>query len=374
MSEPNKFAEDADHLPLVEQFVVQFHREFDFFDRAGRLVGEQLDNRLQESGIRAIVTSRAKHPKRLLAKLHQRAPKKKYRTLDDIAQDIVDLAGVRVALYFPGDRLEVDKLIRDQFSLVTEPKDFPGVRTPPYTKRFSGYWATHYRIRLREDLVTEVQRKYSEARIEIQVASVLMHEWAEVEHELVYKPLQGRLSEDEYAVIDELNGLVLAGEIALERLQRATQSRVNRIEIEFANHYELASFLFEAVRNINAASPSEPILGNVDLLFLFLKKIRLATPSQISPYIEHLHPEMEIRPVAQQIVDQLLAETSSFYAIYAESRLEYQQRNLRTADRPDQKPAELLGVFMSRWISFERAGTKSLDPPLSPGKLESHCR
>ena len=89
-------------------------------------------------------------------------------------------------------------------------------------------------------------------------------------------------------------------------------------------------------------------------LFLFLKKIRLATPSQISPYIEHLHPEMEIRPVAQQIVDQLLTETSSFYAIYAESRLEYQRRNLRTADRPDQKPAELLGVFMSRWISFER--------------------
>lgn len=40
------------------------------------------------------------------------------------------------------------------------------------------------------------------------------------------KPLQGRLSDDEYAILDELNGLVMAGEIALERLQKAGEARV----------------------------------------------------------------------------------------------------------------------------------------------------
>ena len=47
-----------------------------------------------------------------------------------------------------------------------------------------------------------------------------MHAWSEVEHDLVYKPLAGDLSEEELAILDEINGLVLTGEIALERLQK----------------------------------------------------------------------------------------------------------------------------------------------------------
>ena len=70
-------------------------------------------------------------------------------------------------------------------------------------------------------MVQPSEKRYCRARIEIQVASVLMHAWSEVEHDLIYKPLQGTLSKEELAILDELNGLVLAGEIALERLQAA---------------------------------------------------------------------------------------------------------------------------------------------------------
>ena len=71
---------------------------------------------------------------------------------------------------------------------------------------------------MRDASLTDAQKRYADARIEIQVASLLMHAWSEVEHDLVYKPLQGGLSTDEYAILDELNGLVERGEIALERL------------------------------------------------------------------------------------------------------------------------------------------------------------
>lgn len=64
--------------------------------------------------------------------------------------------------------------------------------------------------------LSEAEKRYAVARVEVQVASVLMHAWSEVEHDLVYKPLQGGLSTEEYAILDELNGLVMAGEIALE--------------------------------------------------------------------------------------------------------------------------------------------------------------
>jgi Region found in RelA / SpoT proteins len=112
-------------VDLIDQFVSRYRHEFDFFEQAGRLVALHLDTRLQASGIRAIVTSRAKNPKRLEEKVRQRAADRPYKSVEEVYADIVDLAGVRVALYFPGERNEVDKIIRDQFNLTTA-KDFTG--------------------------------------------------------------------------------------------------------------------------------------------------------------------------------------------------------------------------------------------------------
>ena len=84
---------------------------------------------------------------------------------------------------------------------------------------------TRVRIQLKDNSLQDTQKRYVNSKTEIQVASVLMHAWSEVEHDLVYKPLNGTLSEEELAILDELNGLVLAGEIALERLQIAGTAR-----------------------------------------------------------------------------------------------------------------------------------------------------
>jgi len=51
---------------LIKQFLSQYKKEFDFYEMAGRIGAQQLENRLGASGIRAIVTSRAKSPNRLL--------------------------------------------------------------------------------------------------------------------------------------------------------------------------------------------------------------------------------------------------------------------------------------------------------------------
>jgi ppGpp synthetase/RelA/SpoT-type nucleotidyltranferase len=110
-------------VDLIDQFVSRYRCEFDFFEQAGRLVAQQLEARLQASGIRAMVTYRAKNARRLEEKVRQRAPSRSYKSDEDIYADIVDLAGVRVALYFPGERNEVDKIVRDQFNLTSAPKE-----------------------------------------------------------------------------------------------------------------------------------------------------------------------------------------------------------------------------------------------------------
>ncbi|MGQ0554550.1 MAG: hypothetical protein ACT4PN_01205 [Nitrospiraceae bacterium] len=172
-------------MGLIEDFIARYRKEYDFYDQAARLTAQLLEGRLQGAGIRAMVTFRAKNVARLEAKVSSRNSTKQYTSLDDIYDDIVDLAGVRVALYFPGERGQVESIIKSHFAFTEPQKDFLGTQLPTYKKRFSGYWASHYRIQLREASLNEAQKRYKDARIEIQVASVLMHAWAEVEHDLV---------------------------------------------------------------------------------------------------------------------------------------------------------------------------------------------
>jgi Region found in RelA / SpoT proteins len=118
------------------------------------------------------VTSRAKAVGRLDAKVRQRAPTKQYTSVDAIYDDIVDLAGARVELYFPAERLQVESTIKGLFRVIGEPENFPKDSTETnkaYKRRFSGYSATHYRVYLRETSLSDAQKRYAEARAEIHV-------------------------------------------------------------------------------------------------------------------------------------------------------------------------------------------------------------
>lgn len=206
-------------LDLLDSFLDRYVKEYDYYEQAARMARQMLESNLQAAGIRAIVTSRPKSVTRLADKCRQRNKSQNYESIDDIYADIADLAGVRVALYFPAERDQVGGLINRLFH-VDESRAFPKPSETRTDKRFSGYSALHYRVRLQSHALAESDQRYAAAKIEIQVASVLMHAWSEVEHDLVYKPAEGELSLDEYSLLDQLNGLVLAGEIALEQLQR----------------------------------------------------------------------------------------------------------------------------------------------------------
>ncbi len=342
-------------MGLIEDFISRYRREYDFYDQAARLVAQSLDAALQSAGIRTIVTSRAKSPARLEDKVRERDRTKHYASVDEIYSDIIDLAGARVALYFPAERDQVGKLVRDLFTLTADPKEFPAESKVSYTKRFSGYWATHYRVRLRDWMLSEAQRRYVDAVVEVQVASVLMHAWAEVEHDLVYKPMQGRLSREEYAILDELNGLVMAGEIALERLQKAAEARVAAAGREFANHYELAAYLLDKAASVLKGPAPDSALGRVDLLYTLLARLDLAAPERLDRYISALSGDIEKRPLAEQIVDQLLAEDESRYRLYDEIKATKDRAPWKEQERIVAPEAvEAIGLFLSKWIELER--------------------
>jgi ppGpp synthetase/RelA/SpoT-type nucleotidyltranferase len=340
-------------MSLIDDFISRYTKEYDFYYQAGRLAAQKLESSLREAGVRSIVTDRAKSISRLREKCQQRdIDRGGYTSIEEIYEDIVDLAGVRIALYFPAECDQVDGTIVRLFNMVGPKKEFPDPTKSRPGKRFSGYSAAHYRVQLKEQDLNDSQKRYATAKIEIQVASVLMHAWAEVEHDLVYKPLSGDLSEDELAILDELNGMVLAGEIALESLQRAGEARVAVKGRKIANHYDLAVHLLGRAADITKKPISEAGLGRVDILFDLLKKLGKDTAELLAPYLEALHDNVEIRPLADQITDALLAEDPSRYETYDSVR----RLHFATAKGPDSGDEEFIrqfGLFMSRWIELE---------------------
>jgi ppGpp synthetase/RelA/SpoT-type nucleotidyltranferase len=288
-------------LDLIEKYIETYTSEFENYEQISRFAALKIEDELLQRGIRAIVTYRAKRPERLKAKLIKRNQYRNYLTPIHITEDIVDLAGVRISLYFPSDRNLMAEIISELFHIL-KIKHFPKTtHEPKYDKRFSGYWATHYRINLKKELAREkelkVKNKFLLRTIEIQIASVLMHSWSEVEHDLIYKPLVGELSKEEYSILDEINGLVISGEIALERLQSAMAERM-RTKNEIQDPFDLTNYLVSQVKRVYTG---EIKLGDIHLLNNYIHAVRKMNITELNHYLEQVNLNQ-----GESITDQLL--------------------------------------------------------------------
>jgi ppGpp synthetase/RelA/SpoT-type nucleotidyltranferase len=329
-------------MQLIDEFIEQYKKQYDFYSELARMGCKNLESELSKRGIKAIVSSRAKRPDRLKDKLRQRTDDKKYTSLDDIYKDIVDLAGVRVALYFPSDRDLVDEIVNNQFN-VLKTKVFPETsHKPKHSKRFSGYWASHYRVTI-EDTEKDNDR-YKSTQFEIQVASVLMHAWSEVEHDLVYKPLSGSLSDEELSILDEINGLVLTGEIALERLQKAMTNRTKESN-NISNRYELTSFI---VNSLNKNYISKLKLGDTKNLHNYIQSVGIIKPETLSKYISMIN-QGENETISDQLLTMFIRNT--YNDIKRKNPLENYFKNTIGSE----KDVSGFESFVKAWILVEKA-------------------
>jgi ppGpp synthetase/RelA/SpoT-type nucleotidyltranferase len=354
-------------MSIIDDFLSHYVREIEFYKRLANAGAERCQKILDERNIQAIVTSRAKRLDRLREKLEKRHAKRSYSSLDDIYTDIPDLAGVRIALYFPKERATVDRLLRDSFD-VSQVKIFPerlsdnssvsSSSTPDTIKsRFLGYAATHYRVVFRIEHLGSVDAHLAGNRFEIQVASVLMHGWSEVEHDLAYKPQTGDLSGAERALLDQVNGLVHAGEIALEQLQVARDLRLGKADQPFEHHTELGRFLYLTIRRVFPDLERDPVLGRVDILLDFLTKTNQNRPVAIQGLVAELSPQHDRLPIVDQIVDLLTLGNPDLYEKYSESRQRmFAENPYRGLDYHRTEPSTWGSEtrFLQLWILFER--------------------
>jgi ppGpp synthetase/RelA/SpoT-type nucleotidyltranferase len=244
--------------PLTEEFVQQYKERRCHYTLRATRAEQPCREILATHHIPAIVSSRAKCPTRLRRKLEQRDAELHFSSEADIYSNIVDLSGVRIAVYLPSHVQRVSKLlqhafiprlvkvysptqspaIRHSFSDIepqsgissNEPSALPGVPIQHVT-RPTGYCATHLHVYLKPEVLGgERDSTGAHAQVEIQITSLLMHTWSEVEHDLVYKEIGGKSSEEEAGILNEINECAAAGEELLRRLEEAVAARARKME------------------------------------------------------------------------------------------------------------------------------------------------
>ncbi len=107
---------------------------------------------------------------------------------NDPIENITDLAGVRIILFFPDDIAKICNFIEENFDF----KEKRDVGEERFAQSGSfGYASIHYLVKLKEDqLKLPDFAGYRDMICEIQVRTVLQHAWAEMEHDIQYKSPQ----------------------------------------------------------------------------------------------------------------------------------------------------------------------------------------
>ena len=359
--------------PVISEFVEEYRKEREVYQKLCEHTETRLKALTAQKGIMALVSARVKDPKRLEQKLRKldAAREIPYRNREELLADIHDLVGARIALYFPADGDRISELLESAFS-IRKIKEFPA-RVDNYDalvqtgftahkrrlykdyggRRFDGYCATHYWVQP----IHPAPELPQSVTIEIQVASVLMHAWSEVEHDLAYKEMMGQVTQEEYACLDEINGLVMAGEIALNRLSQLSRSRIQNAQT-FDTHYTLAAYLTNWLKT--CAHPDHP-LGDVQKLFDSYRQEGLLTHGYLLRQLRRLEDQSWYEnpdPLAVQLLEEFgrQAHQSTVNKASFQAMLEMGETELSEAQ---------LGRFLGRWHALDRRIREAL-------RLEGH--
>lgn len=234
---------------LIDQFVHQYRGNLAGYQNLASAAEQRCRGLLEENHIPAVISSRAKCPTRLREKLEKRNAESQYLTEADIRSNIRDLSGVRIALYFPSQQKDVIRLLQQLFvpllvkiynsipisdpsprdSSQATSEDEESIMTDVPTQhifRPTGYHAVHLHMGASAgDSLAKHNPVTEPAVFEIQITTLLMHAWSEVDHDLAYKCHGEKPSTEETRVLSEINRNIVASEGLLRQLEELVQNR-----------------------------------------------------------------------------------------------------------------------------------------------------
>jgi hypothetical protein len=113
-----------------------------------------------------------------------------------------------------------------------------------------------------------------------------MHAWAEVEHTLIRN---GDVGEDEERILDLLNGLAIAGEVALQQLQVSYKKRIDKETKSFQDQFEMIKWFKDQNPGIRDYIRFE----NLGLVFSVLQIFDLSSPRKLKEALPSAETEFD---------------------------------------------------------------------------------
>jgi len=147
------------------------------YEKLGMNVKQALDALLGEHGIPYLsINYRVKEQNSFLEKIER----KKY---EQPFIETEDLCGIRIICYFQNDIDKIQNIINSEFKVTENQSKQELLNATEF-----GYRSTHLIAQVKEEWAsTPAFRGIVDLKFEIQVRTILMHSWAEIEHKLAYK-------------------------------------------------------------------------------------------------------------------------------------------------------------------------------------------
>jgi len=147
------------------------------YDKLGVNISQALELLLKENSISYLsINNRTKAIDSFIGKIEKKNYKSPF-------EEIEDICGIRIICYYQSDVNKIKEIIRKEFEVLEDENKEENLEYDQF-----GYRSFHFIIRIKKEwLNTPNYRGLENLKAELQIRTVLMHAWAEIEHKLAYK-------------------------------------------------------------------------------------------------------------------------------------------------------------------------------------------
>ena len=162
-----------DNDSLIKKYFYLFPK----YNRLGENVKEVLENKLNSEDISYVyVDARVKKLNQFIKKIERKKYKEPFSQTED-------LCGIRIICFFQNDVEKIGEIIKKEFKVLSTSDKQKEVESTAF-----GYRSKHYIIKIKKNWCKIPNYEgMDDLKVEIQVRTILMHAWAEIEHKLAYK-------------------------------------------------------------------------------------------------------------------------------------------------------------------------------------------
>lgn len=164
--------------------LVQIAKEFALkkgaYEKLGINLSHALELLIQEKEINYLsISHRVKDEQSFLEKIER-------KSYENPFEETEDFCGIRVICYYQSDVDKIAEIINDEFDIISDENKEELLNPDQF-----GYRSNHFIVRIKSNWTQAPNyRGIENYKAEIQVRTVLMHAWAEIEHKLAYKKEQ----------------------------------------------------------------------------------------------------------------------------------------------------------------------------------------